>query len=64
MLQSLPAWGAWVEISANAAAAAANGGRSPHGERGLKFSWENGKTAPSASLPAWGAWVEICPCPQ
>ncbi len=35
MLQSLPAWGAWVEIGWSCERGDA-AGRSPHGERGLK----------------------------
>ena len=38
MTASLPAWGAWIEILANSSWVPRILGRSPHGERGLKFS--------------------------
>ena len=37
MLQSLPAWGAWVEICSFLSSPFLLQCRSPHGERGLKF---------------------------
>ena len=56
---SLPVRGAWIEI-ADASEINPNGwGRSPCGERGLKFCqfWQKGKNKPS--LPVRGAWIEI-----
>ena len=37
-LPSLPAWGAWIEIPLLSIAGMESLGRSPHGERGLKFA--------------------------
>ena len=34
-------------------------GRSPHGERGLKFHFQQFVGQGLGSLPAWGAWIEI-----
>ena len=59
MLQSLPAWGAWVEISRNALRNSGIVSRSPHGERGLKCIICRKQKQDDKSLPAWGAWVEI-----
>ena len=33
--------------------------RSPHGERGLKLTYEEILGKLNKSLPAWGAWIEI-----
>ena len=35
-LESLPVWGAWIEMAGEAAASILQLGRSPFGERGLK----------------------------
>ena len=35
-------------------------GRSPRGERGLKFVPSLAPPAPAPSLPSRGAWIEIC----
>ena len=56
---SLPARGAWVEMEGRTRLLATKKGRSPHGERGLKFEWVIQETAQCVSLPARGAWVEI-----
>ena len=37
---SHPAWGAWIEISTASATIPAEGGRTPHGVRGLKYGGE------------------------
>ena len=34
-------------------------GRSPYGERGLKFDLQDSRVAHERSLPVWGAWIEI-----
>ena len=34
-------------------------GRSPHGERGLKFCQLRRDGGGKVSLPAWGAWIEM-----
>ena len=58
--ESLPAWGAWVEISSAYNDQRAVTSRSPHGERGLKLQIATPpRRGRSTSLPAWGAWVEI-----
>ena len=36
-------------------------GRSPHGERGLKFATYLAKANDASSLPTRGAWIEILP---
>ena len=36
-----------------------NAGRSPHGERGLKYVTLDGEVIAVKSLPARGAWIEI-----
>ena len=58
-LTSLPARGAWVEIPLSLYRSYPNGGRSPHGERGLKSIDKRPQKAPARSLPARGAWVEM-----
>ena len=40
-----------------------NAGRSPHGERGLKFPATEANKNAILSLPARGAWIEIQPRP-
>ena len=37
-------------------------GRSPHGERGLKYSDKKSEVNEAMSLPSRGAWIEICRC--
>ena len=56
---SLPAWGAWVGIFWNGRDVPRVGRRSPHGERGLEFSFGGATSKADVSLPAWGAWVGI-----
>ena len=36
-IESLSSWRAWIEMLQQTAADAAQAGRSPHGERGLKY---------------------------
>ena len=57
--RSLPARGAWIEISVLVCQALALCGRSPQGERGLKFLLCALMIARYKSLPARGAWIEI-----
>ena len=38
--------------------------RSPHGERGLKFTTPYTRFVLSVSLPAWGAWIEMPRAPR
>ena len=56
---SLPVRGAWVEIAAAFALAAAFLRRSPCGERGLKSPPRCDRQRQKPSLPVRGAWVEI-----
>ena len=53
--------GAWIEIYDEISTASGLDGRSPCGERGLKFlrSRHDIRQAPG-SLPMRGAWIEIC----
>ena len=59
MLASLPVRGAWIEISSFSAAGAITDGRSPCGERGLKFYSLSNIRAAVLSLPVRGAWIEM-----
>ena len=34
-------------------------GRSPHGERGLKYNYNYSDNSTTKSLPSRGAWIEI-----
>ena len=58
-LESLPAWGAWIEITGMLEPEKPTPRRSPHGERGLKLKVDIYSPIEEASLPAWGAWIEI-----
>ena len=56
---SLPVRGAWIEIGRHHDESGRTQGRSPCGERGLKYHSFRGYTAPPGSLPVRGAWIEI-----
>ena len=56
---SLPVRGAWIEIFSPASRASPRPGRSPCGERGLKFLRNLQIRGILASLPVRGAWIEI-----
>ena len=56
---SLPVRGAWIEIDKHAVRTSGCAGRSPCGERGLKFTEYNTLTGLELSLPVRGAWIEI-----
>ena len=56
---SLPARGAWIEIIDDVFAVKSRRGRSPQGERGLKFYIGLLVCRNLKSLPARGAWIEI-----
>ena len=56
---SLPSRGAWIEILQYIMAQCAKFGRSPHGERGLKFNQLSAVGLYPRSLPSRGAWIEI-----
>ena len=56
--RSLPARGAWIEIISKSSLTKRQTGRSPHGERGLKW-FALPIHGDIASLPARGAWIEM-----
>ena len=55
LAESLPAWGAWIEIVTLRGYALVRFGRSPHGERGLKFLRQRSSTAQFAVAPRMGS---------
>jgi len=57
--QSLPVRGAWIEIPDRLHVQAVTGGRSPCGERGLKFVLIIKADVQGWSLPVRGAWIEM-----
>ena len=57
--KSLPIRGAWIEISPPNHANTAAAGRSPSGERGLKYPRTVERQHLAGSLPIRGAWIEI-----
>ena len=59
MMWSLPIRGAWIEIEKAAMAAQVLEGRSPSGERGLKYPPVESDDRVPWSLPIRGAWIEI-----
>ena len=56
---SLSSWRAWIEIFRASDACFEDAGRSPHGERGLKFSFGAHVDEADGSLSSWRAWIEI-----
>ena len=58
-LASLSSRRAWIEISGNDLSAAKIVGRSPHGERGLKFDPPCRRRFVGGSLSSRRAWIEI-----
>ena len=56
---SLPARGAWIEIIVARPPQQVKIGRSPQGERGLKYSFNIVNCIRNQSLPARGEWIEI-----
>ena len=56
---SLPVRGAWIEIALTEAVAMPMSGRSPCGERGLKFPPARVRLLMDTSLPVRGAWIEM-----
>ena len=56
---SLPTRGAWIEMPYDGPCAGHGPGRSPHGERGLKWIAQNLRLGDRVSLPTRGAWIEI-----
>ena len=55
---SLPTRGAWIETVWVTSRLLGGGGRSPHGERGLKHRLGAVFAPPLMSLPTRGAWIE------
>ena len=56
---SLPPRGAWIEIKVKICLRQPSAGRSPHGERGLKFVSAPVQGVEQESLPPRGAWIEM-----
>ena len=56
---SLPPRGAWIEIVISRSKMLIPLGRSPHGERGLKWRLSWVSRSFFGSLPPRGAWIEI-----
>ena len=56
---SLPVRGAWIEMECASCGWEAAEGRSPCGERGLKYLLEQEERKAQASLPVRGAWIEM-----
>ena len=61
--QSLSSWRAWIEIVRRAVHARRTVGRSPHGERGLKYDSHGAAQDHRRSFSSWRAWIEIRPRP-
>ena len=55
---SLSSWRAWIEIL-DCVPEDFPEGRSPHGERGLKYNSLSMHTVAPTSLSSWRAWIEI-----
>ena len=60
---SLPVRGAWIEIRRNLRGDYRQAGRSPCGERGLKYRVNSWTSLSVGSLPVRGAWIEMCRIP-
>ena len=56
---SLPPRGAWIEISWRLPLVVCYVVAPPHGERGLKLTYDDLHLPVSESLPPRGAWIEI-----
>ena len=56
---SLSSWRAWIEIVILKMMKPVSNGRSPHGERGLKFLAGGRQSRVRMSLSSWRAWIEI-----
>ena len=56
---SLSSWRAWIEIEGSMVMTVA-ASRSPHGERGLKYTILVKGGVVEQSLSSWRAWIEIC----
>ena len=56
---SLSSWRAWIEICYDKNVNHKGGGRSPHGERGLKLDSVGVGIENHSSLSSWRAWIEI-----
>ena len=59
MAESLPSRGAWIEIDSGVGLCAGRTSRSPHGERGLKWTGSLHYMSDDRSLPSRGAWIEM-----
>ncbi len=58
-LWSFPTRGTWIEINKGEGFRAVLEGRSPHGERGLKFVNRKQNAKAKSSFPTRGTWIEI-----
>ena len=56
---SLSAWRAWIEMKYSDVKVAVVEGRSPLGERGLKYEEDIQDDDSPQSLSAWRAWIEM-----
>ena len=56
---SLSSWRAWIEISNHRQTERKSTSRSPHGERGLKYTIRVLSSRIRRSLSSWRAWIEI-----
>ena len=61
LIVSLPVRGAWIEMIKSPCSRPLETGRSPCGERGLKYHQRPGFADAVMSLPVRGAWIEIRP---
>ena len=59
MGESHPSRGAWIEISRRTTPPPRDGGRTPHGVRGLKYERDICRGHEGESHPSRGAWIEI-----
>ena len=58
LVESLSSWRAWIEIIDYRLTFGSNG-RSPHGERGLKYLDRQRGYSALRSLSSWRAWIEM-----
>ena len=56
---SLSSWRAWIEMKQERRCRTQTARRSPHGERGLKYSKYGEFFVSGGSLSSWRAWIEI-----
>ena len=59
MIESLPAWGAWIEILPNVPDFMSAGTSLPAWGAWIEIERMKLHNPMKKSLPAWGAWIEI-----